>query len=182
MARLRVIDPDSTSGPVREIFDGPLKGKHLNIFKGMANAPAALSAYLGMAKALGEGVLTPAEREVVALVTGQHTGCDYCLAAHTHLAKQAGLSESQTLQARRGEMDDPRLDALARFTKAVLETNGSVDDAELDAFRKAGYTDQHVAEVVAAIGLNLYTNLFNHVNQTELDLPKAPALEPAPSA
>ena len=41
MPRLNTIDPATATGKAKEIFDGPLQGKHLNIFKGMANSPAA---------------------------------------------------------------------------------------------------------------------------------------------
>lgn len=179
MARLNNVDPKNATGKAKEIFDGPLKGKHLNIFKGMANSPAALQAYLGMAGALGEGSLSGAEREVIALVTAQQNTCDYCLAAHTHIGKGAGLSEAQTLEARRGEMSDSKLNALAGFTKALLEKKGFADDADLRAFKQAGYTDEHVVETIANVGLNFYTNFFNHVNETDVDLPTPPALKTA---
>lgn len=179
MPRLNTIDPKSATGKAKELFDGPLKGKHLNIFKGMANSPAGLQAYLGMAGALGEGKLSAAEREIVALVTGQHNDCEYCLAAHTHIGKGAGLTETQTLEARRGEMANAKLNALTSFTKALLDKAGHATEADLRAFKSAGYTDEHVVEVIANVGLNFYTNFFNHVNGTDVDLPKAPALETA---
>lgn len=179
MPRLNNVDPKNATGKAKEIFDGPLKGKHLNIFKGMANSPAALQAYLGMAGALGEGSLSGAEREVIALVTAQQNTCDYCLAAHTHIGKGAGLTEAQTLEARRGEMADAKLNALAGFTKALLEKKGFADEGDIRAFKQAGYTDEHVVETIANVGLNFYTNFFNHVNGTDVDLPAPPALETA---
>ncbi|MFI4881639.1 MAG: carboxymuconolactone decarboxylase family protein [Phycisphaerales bacterium JB064] len=179
MPRLNTVDPQNATGKAKEIFDGPLKGKHLNIFKGMANSPAALQAYLGMAGALGQGSLTGAEREVIALVTAQHNDCDYCLAAHTHMGKGAGLTESQTLEARRAEMGDAKLNALAGFTKSLLEKKGFADEGDIRTLKEAGYTDETVVETIANVGLNLYTNFFNHVNNTDVDLPTPPALEAA---
>lgn len=177
MPRLSVIEPAGATGKVKEIFDGPLKGKHLNIFKGLANSPAALQAYLGMAGALSQGVLTPAEREVISLTVGEANNCDYCVAAHTMLGKKAGLAEEQTLQARRGKMDDPKLGALTRFVVALNEKRGFISDDDLAAFKSAGYTDGHVAETIACYGLNVFTNYFNHVNNTDIDVPAAPKLD-----
>ena len=37
--------------------------------------------------------------------------------------------------------------------------------------------DGEIAEMVAIIALNVYTNLFNHVADTEIDFPAAPKLE-----
>lgn len=181
MPRLNTIDPATATGKAKEIFDGPLKGKHLNIFKGMANSPAALQAYLGMSGALGQGSLSPAEREVIALVVGQQNECEYCLAAHTMMGKGAGLSEDQTLQARRGELGDAKLNALAGFAKTLVAKRGWAEDSDIGTFKRAGYTDEHVVEAIANVGLNLFTNYFNHVNDTPLDLPKATELSAAAS-
>jgi uncharacterized peroxidase-related enzyme len=168
MPRLNTIDPASATGKAKELFDGPLKGKHLNIFKGMA-----------MSGALGSGSLSAAEREIVALVTAQQNDCDYCLAAHTHMGKGAGLSEAQTLEARRGDMGDAKYGALATFTKALLDKKGFADEGDLKAFKAAGYDDGDVVEVIASLALNVFTNYFNHVNGTEVDLPAPPKLETA---
>ncbi|MBL9000813.1 MAG: carboxymuconolactone decarboxylase family protein [Phycisphaerae bacterium] len=176
MPRLSVVDPASAPAPAKAIFDGPLKGKHFNIFKGMANSPAALEAYLALAGALNKSSLTAAQREVIALTLAEANGCDYCAAAHTHFGTAAGLTKEQTIEARRGRMQDPTLHALAAFTLALKEKQGHVTDADLAAFRAAGFNDGHIAEAVAVYTLNLYTNFFNHVNQTVVDLPAAPAL------
>ncbi len=179
MPLLNTIDPATATGKAKEIFDGPLKGKHLNIFKGMANSPAALQAYLGMAGTLGEGSFSSAEQEIIALVTAEKNTCDYCLAAHTYMGKAAGLSEGQTVEARPGHLADAKLNALATFTAALLDKKGFADEGDISAFKQAGYTDEHVVEAIANVGLNFYTNFFNHVNGTDVDLPAAPALETA---
>ncbi len=176
MPRLNTVDPARAEGKAKELFDGPLKGKHLNLFKGMANSPAALQGYLGLAGALNSAKLSGREREIIALVVAQTNECGYCLAAHTTLGKMAGLSEAETVAARRGEFADPRLTALTRFTRAVLDRRGAVSDADLKAFRDAGYTDAHVAEVVASVALNVYTNYFNRLNDTAIDFPPVPSL------
>jgi uncharacterized peroxidase-related enzyme len=177
MARLKVIDPTTTTGKLKEVFEGPLKGKHINLFKGLGNSPAALQAYLDMGTALSQGVLTPKEREVVALAVSETNGCNYCAAAHTALGKAAGLTEAQTIGARRGKMEDPKLATLSRFTQAMVEKRGFVSDNELSDMRKAGYGDGHIAEAVAVLAQTVFTNYFNHLNDTEIDFPIAPPLK-----
>jgi len=177
MPRLNVIEPQNAQGKAKELFEGPLKGKELNIFKGLVNSPAATQAYLNMGEALAQGELSGKEREIVQLAVGQANGCDYCLAAHTMLGKNQGLTDDQAAGARRGEIpDDPKLDALAKFAKTLSEKKGWIDDADLDAFRNAGYTDAHVAEVIAGFAQSTFSNYFNHVNQTEVDLPEPAAI------
>ena len=178
MPRLAVIDPANATGRVKEIFDGPLKGKHINIFKGMANSPVGLDAYLAIAGALSKSRLSKSEQESIALALAEANDCAYCLAAHTVLGKQAGLSEAQTLGARKGEIgDDPKLNALVRFTVQLNEKNGFVSDQNLADFKAAGYDDGHIVEVLVVVALNTYTNLFNHVNDTAIDFPAPPALK-----
>ncbi|TVS02245.1 MAG: carboxymuconolactone decarboxylase family protein [Phycisphaerales bacterium] len=177
MSRLKTIDPKNAEGRAKELFDGPLKGKHLNIFKGMANSPAALDAYLALSGALAKGELSEKEREVVQLAVGQENGCEYCTAAHTMIGKNAGLSEQQTIGARRGKIDDDKkLDALTRFSKTLHEKKGNVAENDIKSFKDAGYTDGAIAEVVANYALATYTNYFNHLNQTPVDLPEAPSI------
>ncbi len=176
MGRLRSIDPEQAEGRVKEIFEGPLKGKAFNIFRAMANSPAALDAYLGLAGALSKASLSNAEREVIQLAIAQANECGYCLAAHTQVAKGAGLSEEQTIQARRGQMDDPRLHAIVTFARAIHDKRGWVDDEDLERFRAAGFDDAQIAEVVATYALAVLTNYFNHVNRTESDFPPPPEI------
>lgn len=177
MPRLKLIEPKTATGKAREQLEGPLKDKQLNIFKAMVNSPAALEAYLGMETALARGALSAKEREVIQLVVGEANGCEYCVSAHTGLAQRAGLSEKDTIAIRKGKGPaDPRLQALTRFVVALHEKKGWVKDEDVKRARDAGFDDAHLAEIVANFALATYTNYFNHLNQTPVDLPKAPAL------
>jgi len=178
MPRLNVVEPSAATGRVKEIFEGPLKGKEINIFKGMANSPVGLEAYLGLAGALQQGSLSKAEQEAIALAIAEASGCEYCTAAHTVMGKDAGLSEQQAIGARKGAIEnDPKLNALVRFAVALHEKKGWVSDDDLKQFKDAGFTDAHVVDVVVCYALNLYTNVFNHVNETAIDFPQPPALK-----
>ena len=174
MPRLNVVDPANATDKTKELFEGPLKGKHFNIFKGLANAPAALNAYVQLSGAVSGGSLSAAQREIIQLTAASLNSCDYCAAAHTAIGKQAGLTEQQTIQARNGTLDDPKLAALSKLTTALYEKKGFLSDEDLASFKSAGYDDGHVAEVVANYALALYTNYFNHVNDTVNDFPAAP--------
>jgi len=56
-----------------------------------------------------------------------------------------------------------------------------VTDRDLDAVRAAGFDDGVIAEVVAHVALNIFTNYLNHVAGTDIDFPKVPALAPEPT-
>ncbi len=172
MPRLNEVDPASTSGKAKEIFDGPLKGKHFNVFKGMANSPHVLAMYLQMNQSLNGISLSMAEVEAVQLAASNAAGCEYCQAAHTAIGKSHGMTDAQTVGARKGQVaDDARMDALAKFTRALVDTRGHVTDAQLDAFKSAGFDDQAVVEVVGLVALANLTNTFNNVNRSVSDFP-----------
>jgi len=178
MPRLNVVEPSEATGKAKELFEGPLKSMQLNIFKGMANSPAVLNAYVQLTGALSDTVsLGAKERELVQIAVSELNGCNYCQGAHTMLGKNAGLSEHQTIAARKGETTgDAKLDGLVRFARTLHEKRGFVSDSDLDEFRSAGWDDAAVAEVVAVYAAITFTNFFNHVNETDVDVPAAPAL------
>jgi len=176
MPRLNVVDPATATGKARELFDGRLRKRQRNIYKGLANSPAVLEAYLKFAGGLTRGLLNPLEREVIALGVAQANDCDYCLAGHTAAGQMVGLTDEQILEARTGKLQDPELNAIARFVQALHEKRGRVSDDDLTTLRQAGYSDGHVVEIVVTYAQNMFTSYFNHVNQTELDFPPAPEL------
>lgn len=178
MPRLETMTAESATGKTKEIFDDLTSkmGKVINIFQGMGNSAAALNAYLSMSGALKAGDLSPEDREVIYLAVSELNGCHYCVSAHTVIAGKSGMSEDQIVAARKWEPTESKHQALLQFIKRVIETKGFVKDAELEAVKAAGYSDGQIAESIAYIGLATYSNLFNHVYDTELDFPAAPKL------
>ena len=142
-----------------------------NLFATLANAPAALDGFLGLAKTLSRGRLTARQREIVALAVGQENECRYCLSAHTASSKSVGLDDGGALQARRGEGDAPFERALASFAKTIVRKRGHLSDEEIESARMAGIDDGLVMEVIANVALNTLTNYTNEVSGTEIDFP-----------
>ena len=173
MPRLAIVEPKDATGESARI----LQSAPINIFKGLAVHPGVFEAFTGFMRACGgDGALTKAEKEMVMLLVSERRHCDYCLAAHTKIALGAGLSAQDALDARQGRANDARRQALLDFAGAVLAKDGFVSDADLDDFRGAGFDDKAVIEVVAAITIMTFTNLYNHIHETEVDFPKVPAL------
>jgi uncharacterized peroxidase-related enzyme len=178
MQRIQSVNPQTAQGRARELLDAvnAKLGLVPNMTRLMAVSPPVLEAYLGFIGALGHGVLPARVREQLALDIGEANHCDYCVSAHCALGKRAGLNDQDILDSRRGASADPKEDVLLRFARTVLEKRGVVEDADIAAVREAGYGDAEIAEVVAHVGLNTFTNYFNHVAGTTIDFPKAPAL------
>lgn len=181
MPRIPTVSVDSATGPAREMFDAVKSklGGVPNMFRAMANSPAVLKAYLSFSGAVGESSLSPKLREQIALAVATVNHCDYCAAAHTVLGKKAGLGEDETIANRQGRAADPKAEAALHFARAIAERRGRVSDAELSAVRAAGYNDAQLAEIVATVALNVFTNYFNNVAQPEIDFPRARELTTA---
>ena len=68
-----------------------------NLFRLIANSPAALEGHLGLSGALAKGCLPAATRERIALAVAEINGCSYCLSAHTYLGKNLAKLELKIL-------------------------------------------------------------------------------------
>lgn len=179
MPRLNVIEPDTATGKQKELLDAAQAkfGAVPNMFKGMVNSPAVLDAYFAFSGEVANAKLDAATRELIGLAVGQASRCDYCVAAHTAIGKGAGLNDDAMLAARRGEGTDARSTAAVRFDRKFVENRGWVSDDEVQALRDAGFDDAELAEVVAVVALSLFTNYFNHLNETEVDFPVPAAID-----
>jgi uncharacterized peroxidase-related enzyme len=175
MSRLKSVQKSEAS-PKSQQMMGELesKGMLLNIFRAMANSSAVLDSFLKFSGALGQGKLDAKTRHAIALAVGQVNKCEYCLAAHAALGKQAGLDDAGVRDARLGKSADRKINGALVLAKELVAKQGHVSDADLSKARTAGLDDGDIAEVVANVGINLFTNYFNHLNQTKVDLPRVP--------
>ncbi len=173
MNRIQPLDPAAATGRPRELLDAVQAKMGLvpTMMRIMASAPAVLEGYLGFSGALGKATLSAKTREAIALAIAQVNHCQYCVSAHTLLGRKAGLGESDATAARTGESSDPHTAAALRLALAINNKRGNVSDADLAAARSAGLTDGQIVEVVGVVSLNIFTNYFNHVADTEVDFP-----------
>jgi uncharacterized peroxidase-related enzyme len=179
MSRIPTINPEQATGKTQQLLNGVQTklGMTPNLIAAMANSPAVLEAYLQFSGSLGRGELPAQTREQIALTVGQTNSCDYCLSAHTAIGKTVGLTPAQIRDARYGTAIDSKSDAILKFVSQLLQKRGSVSDSDLAAARGAGVNDAEITEIVANTALNLFTNYFNHVAETEVDFPAAEELE-----
>jgi uncharacterized peroxidase-related enzyme len=143
-----------------------------NLFRLVANSPAALEGYLGLSGALGKGDLPAATRERIALAVAEINGCSYCLSAHTYLGKNvAKLDDAEIAANRQGGSNDRKADAAVRFAANVARERGHVSEEDVKTVKSAGYSDAQVIEIVQHVALNTWTNYINEVAKTDIDFP-----------
>ncbi len=144
MQRISAVNPAEATGKVKELLDGVQTklGMTPNLMKTLAAGPAALEAYLKFGSALSTGKLDAKFREQIALAVAQANSCEYCLSAHT------------------------------AFGQTLVVQRGTVSDQEVAKVKAAGFSDGDIAELVANVALNVFTNYFNHVARTDVDFPQ----------
>lgn len=149
-----------------------------NLYAYYAKNDTALADYLALQNR--KSTLKAKEREIINLVTSQINGCRYCQSAHTVLGKMNGFTEEQILEIRGGSATfDAKLDALAQFTKSVVENKGNATQAAKDAFFAAGYTEANMIDVVIVVGDKVISNYIHNLTGFAIDFPLAPELEEA---
>lgn len=143
-----------------------------NMFKAVANSPAALQSMWAAFGALGNGTLGARLGEEIAVAIANRNRCEYCLAAHTALGRKAGASSADMAAAQQGRSADARTAAALAFALKVVEQRGQVTQADVAALKEAGFQDEQVVEILAHVALNLFTNYVNVALDVPTDFPK----------
>jgi uncharacterized peroxidase-related enzyme len=142
-----------------------------NLLRVLATAPVALETYMTVSGINARGSLSLAEREAVQITAAATHGCDYCVAAHSRVADKRAKLDKAVIDALRDltAVSDSRIDAIARFTEAVIASRGNVSDDELARFKDAGFTDQAALEVVLGVSLATLVNFANNLADPPLN-------------
>jgi AhpD family alkylhydroperoxidase len=177
MKKFSILGREQVSPVNQVLFDKleKLAGHVPNLYSVFAYSENALGNYLALQS--GKSSLRGREKEVVNLVVSEINGCEYCLAAHTGLAKMQGFTDEQILEIRRASISfDTKLDALARLVKSITENKGHADEALVDKFYAAGYDQGSLVDVVIAIGDKIITNYLYALTGIPIDYPMAMAI------
>jgi len=173
MSRIPLPTKESTpaqSKPILERYE-KLFGSVPNFFTLLANSPDALKGvadlHATIGKSLGNGT-----RERIHIAVAEVNGCNYCVSAHTFLGgKFSHLTQEDMDLNREGHSTDPKADVAVQFAYKVAKSRGHIEAADIEAVRSAGYTDAQILDIIAELSFSFMTNLFNNVNQTEIDFP-----------
>lgn len=179
MSRVQLVSPIHTTPDRQALLDQVHKafGATPNMFKAVANSPAALKSMWGSFGALGSGVLGAKLGEQIAVAIADHNRCEYCLAAHTLLGKGAGASEQEMSDAQAGRSSDPKTAAALAFALKVVSNRAQLTDGDVAVLRAVGFDDEHIVEILAHVALNIFTNYVNVAFEVPVDFPKV-ALNP----
>jgi len=110
----------------------------------------------------GEGRLSRAEREMIALVVSRLNDCEYCLASHSsYLRELTGdptLPDRIVANWRRVEELSERERALLAFAEAMTLDSARLEPEDLEALRSVGLDDEAIFEAAEVAAMFNYTN------------------------
>lgn len=174
MSRIEMVNPETATGERKEILSQIHRnfGVTPNMFKAIGNSTAALKMMWSAFGALGAGKLGPKLGEQIAVAVANVNRCEYCLAAHTALGKGAGLTSETLTLAQAGESPDPKTGAALRFAVKLVKERAHVSERDVEELRRAGFDDEEVAELLAHVALNIFTNYTNVAFDVPVDFPK----------
>jgi uncharacterized peroxidase-related enzyme len=174
--RLNEIEPEDADAFTRKLYQRV--GMVPNLYVVMANSPMVLDGFLKLTSCLEGSRLDKKTREMIYLLTSQIDECEYCLASHTQTATEHGvLTASESLDARRGRSDDPKVDAMLAFARELVERRGRVRDETLARVRSVGYGDEEILDAIGTVALATLSNYIALVAEPDLDFLDAPELE-----
>ncbi len=136
----------------------------------MAEAPAALEAYMKLNELVSQSSLTSAEQHVAWMTINAENKCHYCTPAHNTLASMDNIDKSIITDIQNKQtIEDDRLEALRQFTSLAVQQRGLIDEDSLADFYRAGYTKQNALDVILIIAQKTLSNYCNHITHVPVD-------------
>lgn len=142
-----------------------------NVFLLLARRPEEFRAFMAYHDALmdkREG-LTAAEREMIVVAISSANQCQYCVVAHGAIlrirAKDPTISELVAANWRKADIS-PRQKAMLGFALKVSQEAHLVTEADRQALRDAGFTEEEIWDIAA---ISAFFSMSNRLaNATEL--------------
>ena len=173
MTNIQVPTRDQVDAKAQGIFDNLKKalGVVPNLYATIGYSSNALESFLGFSGTAGKGTFSNKEIEAIKLAVSQVNECEYCLAAHTALAKMNGFTEEETLELRATTIDDARLNAITTLANEISADAGRASQQALDNFFAQGFDEAALIELISVIISVTFTNYVFGATAVPVDFP-----------
>jgi uncharacterized peroxidase-related enzyme len=109
----------------------------------------------------GPSNLSRAEREAIVVAVSAENRCQYCVTAHGAalriLGKDEQLADRIAINWRTAGLS-PRWQAMLAFASCVNESGFAASDADIEAMREAGFSDDDVWDIAAIAAFFGFSN------------------------
>ena len=125
-----------------------------NVFMVLAHRPDEFRAFFAYHDALMErpSGLSKGEKELIVVATSAANDCQYCVIAHGAIArirmKDPLIADQVAVNYRKADLT-PRQRAMLAFAVRVATRSGEIVDADLDALRPHGFSDDDIWDIGA---------------------------------
>lgn len=152
------LSPDAPGAPTL----GHLFGFVPRIFRLQSGIPQAVASQANLLDALlsDETHLSRAQKERILLATSGARRCSYGVALHEQMLQLHGVAESEISRIVGGGLPDGPDGALVAVVKKLILKPMEFQAEDIEALRRAGFTEPQILEVVLLIG---YGDLFNTI-------------------
>jgi uncharacterized peroxidase-related enzyme len=160
VARISLIEPETASPEVKEIYEQKLKGKPGNAQKAMAHRPEMLRNFLGFYASVGRSL----ERKLYELIyirVSMINECNYCLQHHLVSSKRVGVAQEDWSSLKQGNysrFSEKEQVALA-YAEKLTRTPHAVNDDDFAGLKKH-FSDPEIVDIHLLTGVANLTNRF----------------------
>ena len=171
MSRFTIHDDLSAPEGSLPVLKGALSsaGQLPNFLGVLAGSPAALRGYTRFRAELRHGSLDAATRERIALAVSEHYRSQPGIAAHSRMARRAGVGIDEVARARDWDSADPAQAAMLRYLHALLEQRGHAPMHLHEEAREEGWTDEQLLEAIAFMSIESMTAMVNVAGEIPVD-------------
>ena len=164
--------PQASRALLENVIQFSPTGQPLNLHAQMAHSPAVLVAYTSLRAATAQhGTLGPRLSTALMAASAAGAGNDYAIAITSRLAQLNDWSDEQVHALRAGTpTGDGKADTLAHVAREAAAHAGTVSDGTWREAQEAGWSDEHLTEAFAYVGLTIFTAYFLNYARTPLDV------------
>ncbi len=139
-----------------------------NLYRYMAESPAALKSYLDLSDIFAESSLSKKYQQILLLAISRKNECEFCVAAHTMLSIKVAKVDQEIIETIRNghPTGDKQIDALITFANEVVEHRGWLKEGTVEQFLEAGFSQANVLDIIVGVSLKTLSNYTNHITQT----------------
>jgi alkylhydroperoxidase family enzyme len=141
-----------------------------NIAGAMATSPVLIGSLVALFGKVHGGSFTEAQIQVLLLTNAVTNESEWAVAFHSALALEQGVDLSEVGAVRSGALPgEPKLAALSRLARTLIERRGKLGPSDGDAFLDAGFTPEQLLDVIAVTAASTITNYTANVTNPPLE-------------
>jgi alkylhydroperoxidase family enzyme len=141
-----------------------------NIAGAIAGSPRLINGLVGLFQQAHGGNFTEAQVQTLLLTNAVTNASTWPVAFHSFLGLKEGLSEADVQAIREHRLpEDPKLAALSRLARALIEKRGLVSDQDIAAFTASGFDQSLVLDVILVVAASTITNYTASATQLPLE-------------